>query len=315
MASSYSTNLALELIGTGDQAGSWGITTNNNFGSLVEQAITGVETITMGDATYTLSSYDGAVDEARNAVLVLGGTVTTAQNLIAPTVEKVYIVNNQTGATITIKTASGSGQDILNGTTALVYCDGTNFYSATPSLNSVVGDLTVSGSGAFGNNVTVTHNAAVGGNLSVTGTLSAGSISGLTGRVVQTAFGYTTSGFATNSTSPAPSGFTVSITPTSVSSKILVLFSGPFANPHGAGGIPSGNAWLSIYRNGTNLAGGTNFMADASSDDANMYINCAVNVLDSPASTSTLTYQPYLWSQGDGSLFFGYCSMTLLEIL
>ena len=99
MASTYSTTLRLELIGQGEQSGTWGITTNNNLGSLIEQAITGVQTITMGDATYTLTSYDGAIDESRNAVLVLGGTLTSPQELIAPGVEKVYLIKNSTGNT------------------------------------------------------------------------------------------------------------------------------------------------------------------------------------------------------------------------
>ena len=86
MASTYSTSLGLELIGQGEQSGTWGITTNNNFGTLVEQAITGVQPITMGDATYTMTTYQGASDESRNAVLVLSGTVTSQQNLIAPAV-------------------------------------------------------------------------------------------------------------------------------------------------------------------------------------------------------------------------------------
>ena len=61
MASTYSPSLKLELIGQGEQSGTWGVTTNNNFGSLVEQAITGVQTISMSNATYTLSSYDGEI--------------------------------------------------------------------------------------------------------------------------------------------------------------------------------------------------------------------------------------------------------------
>ena len=74
MASSYSTSLKLELIGNGDQSGVWGNTTNNNLGVLIEQAITGVQTITMADSNYTLSNLNGSIDEARNAVLVITGT-------------------------------------------------------------------------------------------------------------------------------------------------------------------------------------------------------------------------------------------------
>jgi len=314
MASTYSTSLGLELIGQGEQSGTWGITTNNNFGTIVEQAITGVQTITMSNATYTLSFYQGASDEARNAVLVVKGTNLAQQNLIAPGVNKTYIVSNQSGNTVNITTSGGNGITILNNTTALVYCDGTNFYSATPSLNSVVGNLTVSGSGAFGNNVSVTNNATIGGNVAVTGSISAGSFTGITGRIIQTVVASRTIGFSTTSGSPVPSGVTASITPTSTSSKILVLWTSCQAAPNGSGGNPSGNSYVSMYRNGTNLAGGTNFMCDGLSDNSNLYFNCAMSILDSPSSTSTLTYQPYVWADSNAGIY-GYANFILMEIL
>jgi hypothetical protein len=225
------------------------------------------------------------------------------------------LVSNQTGNTVNITTGVGNSAAILNGTYAQVYCDGTNFFNATPSGNSVVGNLSVSGSGSFGNNVSVTNNLTVGANVAVTGNISAGSFTGITGRVVQVVSGAFTSGFSTTSSSPTLTGFTLTITPTSVSSKILILYSGPFGNPQGAGGIPSNNSWLTIYRNSTNIAGGTNFMVDGLSDNSNLYTSCAVSVTDSPATTSSLTYQPAIWSQGNGALIYGYCTMTLLEIL
>jgi len=70
----YSTSLKLALIGDGDQSGIWGQTTNTNLGTLLEQAITGVQSITMVDANYTLTNFNGTLDEARNAVLIVTGT-------------------------------------------------------------------------------------------------------------------------------------------------------------------------------------------------------------------------------------------------
>jgi hypothetical protein len=137
----------------------------------------------------------------------------------------------------------------------------------------------------------------------------------ISGRIVQAVSSSFTAGYSTNNTSPTATGFTLSITPTSASSKILVLYSGPFANPYGAGGVPSNNAWLSMYRGSTNLAGGTNYMANLLTDDSNIYSSCAVNYLDNPSTTSAVTYQPYIWSQGNGALVYGFCYMTLLEIL
>ena len=133
MASTYSTTLRLELIGNGDQSGTWGDTTNSNLGDLIEAAITNVVDISFSNAQYTLSANNGLPDEARNAVLNLIGTNSTAQNLIAPAVEKTYIVKNATGATVTIKTSGGAGIAISNGTTRIVWCNGTDFFTAAAS--------------------------------------------------------------------------------------------------------------------------------------------------------------------------------------
>lgn len=144
MATTYSTSLKLALIGDGDQSGIWGQTTNTNLGTLLEQAITGVQSITMSDANYTLSNLNGTADEARNAVLVVTGTNNGVRDLIPPVVEKLYtIVNNTTGGyAIRVIGASGTGVNIPNGVTALIYCDGTNFVNG---LSGTTGDFTVNG--------------------------------------------------------------------------------------------------------------------------------------------------------------------------
>ena len=150
MASSFSPSLKIELIGNGDQSGTWGTTTNNNLGTILEQAITGVQTITMVNADYTLTSFNGVSDEARNAVLVATGTNSAIRQIICPLVEKLYVIYNNTsgGFAITIGGVTGSIVTIPNGTTAQVYCDGTNFFSSqTGSAGNfnVNGNLTVGG--------------------------------------------------------------------------------------------------------------------------------------------------------------------------
>ena len=71
MASTYSTSLRIQLIATGDQPGIWGTTTNTNLGTLIEQAITGYQAISVaGLSTYTLSNLNGVSDEARNLSLI-----------------------------------------------------------------------------------------------------------------------------------------------------------------------------------------------------------------------------------------------------
>ena len=90
MPSTYSPALRLELLGNGEQAANWGNTTNTNLGSLLEQAITGVGNIVMADADYTLISGNGISDQARNAVLVITGTLSATRNVIVPTSNKFY---------------------------------------------------------------------------------------------------------------------------------------------------------------------------------------------------------------------------------
>lgn len=150
MASTYSPTLRIELIGDGDQSGIWGQTTNNNLGTLLEQAITGVVTITMTDTNYTLTNYNGVSDEARNAVIVATGTNSAQRDIIAPLVEKVYTIKNSTvgGYAVRIIGVSGTGITIPNGVTTSVYCDGTNFYSmqvGTTGNETINGNLTVTG--------------------------------------------------------------------------------------------------------------------------------------------------------------------------
>jgi hypothetical protein len=147
MASTYSTSLKLELIGNGDQSGVWGTTTNKNLGTLLEQAITGVQSIDMANADYTLTNYNGTSDEARNAILVVTGTNSASRKVVAPLVNKTYIVYNNTtgGYDITIGGSTGNSVTIPNGATVLVYSNGTNFYgglSGSVSNFSVTGNIT-----------------------------------------------------------------------------------------------------------------------------------------------------------------------------
>lgn len=163
MASTYSTSLKLTLIGDGDQSGIWGQTTNNNLGTLLEQAITGVQSIVMADANYTLTNFNGVSNEARNAVLVVTGANSAVRDLIPPVVKKIYIVANNTsgGYGIRVIGATGTGVTIPNGATQVVYCDGTNFVAVSAAfVNGAV--LGVSGGGT--GLTTLTANNVILGN-------------------------------------------------------------------------------------------------------------------------------------------------------
>jgi hypothetical protein len=315
MASTYSTTLRLELIGQGDQSGTWGITTNTNFGSLVEQAITGVQAISMSNATYTLSNYNGAVDEARNAVLVLTGTNVTPQQLIAPSVEKIYIVTNGTGNTVTIKTSGGNGINVSTGTSALVYCDGTDFYSGLTGIN---GNLAITGNETVGGNITVGGNAAITGNVTVTGNITANSITGVTGRIIQVVNSTFTTSFSTTSSSFVSTGHTASITPTSTSSKIMCFVTAELAQQD-----TNLNTHMTLFRDSTNLAGSGNAFCDVLSSAGNIYANAAINYFDSPGTTSAISYSTRILVNGGTGIYnaggtgvtAGKAVITLMEIL
>lgn len=144
MASTYSPTLRIELIATGEQSGLWGDTTNTNLGSIIEQAITGVQTIPINDANYTLTALNGSPDQSRNAVLNVTSlaTLTAVRSIIIPSVEKTYTVRNATtgGYGITIRTSGGTGVTIRNGGTMQVYCNGTDVFSSTTYLPSLTVD-------------------------------------------------------------------------------------------------------------------------------------------------------------------------------
>ena len=136
MASTYSA-LKIELIGTGEQSGAWGVTTNTNLGTALEEAITGRATATFttdADLTLTLTNTNTS-QVARNLILnvVSGVSLTATRTLTVPSISKVYIVeNNTTGAQdILVKTSAGTGVTVPNGLRVMVYTDSTNVKTAT----------------------------------------------------------------------------------------------------------------------------------------------------------------------------------------
>jgi hypothetical protein len=158
MASTYSPDLRLELIGSGEQSGVWGSTTNLNLGSLVEQAVAGVETIAISSSNQALTAFFGAVDQSRNAVLVLSSGA--AANVYVPPVSKVYVVKNTGSFAITMFnstvlgniTAAGTGLAVAAGTTVSMFTDGTNFSAAgfpTGGATTGTGSLVFSASPTF----------------------------------------------------------------------------------------------------------------------------------------------------------------------
>lgn len=139
MATTYSPNLRLSLIGTGEQQGTWGGITNTNLGTLLEEAIGGYVSVAVTDgADTTLTALDGAADQSRNMVLNLTGALTAARNVICPAIEKLYVVKNATtgGFAVTFKVSGQTGVSVPNGSTYFVYVDGTDVRQINGSIAS-----------------------------------------------------------------------------------------------------------------------------------------------------------------------------------
>ena len=167
MASTYSPNLRLELIGTGEQQGTWGSTTNTNLGTLLEEAIGGYVSVTVTDgADTTLTAIDGSADQSRNMVINLAGALTAARNVICPAIEKLYVVKNATtgGFAVTFKVSGQTGVSVPNGSTYFLYVDGTDARLITGTIASQnSNNVAITGgsiSGASLSNVSVVANAS-----------------------------------------------------------------------------------------------------------------------------------------------------------
>jgi hypothetical protein len=153
MASTYS-DLKIELIGTGEQVGTWGSTTNVNLGTAIEEAITGSADVTFSssDVTLTLTNTNGT-QAARNLRLVCTGTSGGARNLILGSgcqIEKLYLIQNDLADTVTVKNTTGTGVAVSTGVKKFVFNDGTNVIDATSIIDlnaGVTGTLPVTNGG------------------------------------------------------------------------------------------------------------------------------------------------------------------------
>lgn len=137
MASTYS-DLKIELIGTGEQAGTWGAITNTNLGTAIQEAIVGranAQFLSDADLTLTLVNVN-TTQVARHYILNVtsGVALTTTRNLIVPAINKPYIIENNTtgGQSIIVKTAAGTGVTVPNGKTVSVYA---NISNVVPAFN------------------------------------------------------------------------------------------------------------------------------------------------------------------------------------
>jgi hypothetical protein len=227
MASTYS-DLKIELIGTGEQTGTWGSTTNTNLGTALEEAITGSADVSFSssDVTLTLTNTNGT-QTARNLRLVCTGTSGGARNLILGSgcqIEKLYLIQNDLADTVTVKNTTGTGVAVLAGAKVFVFNDGTNVVTAT---NLGVVSLANGGTGAaltdpnadrilfWDDSAGSTAFLTVGTGLSISGTtLSA-----------------TSGGTVTSVALTAPTGFSVSGSPVTSSGTLALSFAAGYSLP------------------------------------------------------------------------------------
>lgn len=155
MASTYSSNLKLQLMGTGDNAGTWGAVTNVNLGTALEESIAGTVDVAFSSSDITLTlTDDNTAQAARNMRLNLTGTSGGARNLIVPAIEKMYVVNNGLADACTVKVSGQTGVSVPAGKTTLLFNNGTDIVNAITHLSSLTlaTDLAIADGGTGSSN-------------------------------------------------------------------------------------------------------------------------------------------------------------------
>jgi hypothetical protein len=180
--STYSPDLRITLITTGDQAGIWGNTTNTNLGTVIEDAISGYVVVSLLSTSQALTIVNGSADEARNAMLRFDSSQSSAISVYAPPVSKQYIIWNNAGQTVTIynwdstvypgvlRPASGgaaTGVSIVAGDKVTVFSDGTNFYATKAS--DITGTVAINHGGTGQTTANAAFNALAPAQTTATG--------------------------------------------------------------------------------------------------------------------------------------------------
>ena len=259
MASTYSTNLGIELIGSGEQSGTWGTTTNNNLGTLLEQAISGVTTTACTGGTDTITIPNGASGTARNMFLELTGT--GGGSLVVPANKKLYFIYNNTSLAITVKVTGQTGVSVPAAAKTILVMNsaGTDVVNATNYFSALtLGAALPVASGGTGL-ATLTANNVILGN----GVASPTFVAPTTNGNILTANGTTwvSSAPATNGTvtSVGVSGGTTGLTTSGgpITTSGTITLAGTLAVANGGTGVTSTTAYAVYTGNsaGTGFAG------------------------------------------------------------
>jgi hypothetical protein len=159
MVSTYTANGGIEKIGSGEQSGTWGDTTNTNF-DIIDRLISGVGAITLSGTSSTLTTSEGTLSDGMFKVLVLGGSPSGTHTItIAPNdADKLYFVKNGTSQIATFTQGSGSDVSVAAGAGAIIFADGAGSGAAVTDLTALFPNSNTSGAGTFD---TVTANGGV----------------------------------------------------------------------------------------------------------------------------------------------------------
>jgi hypothetical protein len=296
MASDYSPELRIELIANGAQAGTWGTSTNNNLGTLIEDAIASTATVTTASADQALTIQNGAKDQARCAALVLNTSASLATgvsyNVYAPPVSKLYVVKNvNTSNPCTLYASSvagnttpyGSGVTIPPLGSALVRCDGVNMVE---QLSSISGNLAIGGTLTVGGTTSFTGNTVFGAaRLSATYTQGSGSttatfltnntyVAGVTQVYVITVSGPFVSGVYTVATA-SPTNFSITTTAPSSAISGSALITNDIVTINGvlnAGTVIDGSSTIPALRVTQTGTGNALEIDDAANPDSTPFI-------------------------------------------
>ena len=139
MASTYTSNIGVEKIGAGEQAGTWGNTTNNNL-DIIDRAINGVGSITLSGTSHTLTTSDGTLSDGGFKVLVLGGSPSGTNTItISPNdQDKMYFVHNNSGQTATFTQGSGGNVSVAAGSKKIIFADGAGSGAAVTDVTDAL---------------------------------------------------------------------------------------------------------------------------------------------------------------------------------
>jgi hypothetical protein len=213
MSSTYSPDLRIELIGAGEQAGTWNTTTNTNLGTLIEDAISGYISVSVTSANQAFTASNGVADQARNATIALTTTTAAAFAVYAPPASKQYIIYNTTAYVATVynstvlgnTTAAGLGVAVPAGKKVIMFSDGSNFRAieatdltgVLPVVNGGTGVTTSTGTGSTVLNNTPTLVTPI------LGTPTSGTLTSCTGLPVSSGISGLGSGVATFLATPS----------------------------------------------------------------------------------------------------------------